>query len=85
MISEYLVSQRIPDVSRQQLSTDTSSNYTSSKMPFNHFIKNNFVKNMIESKKLPMAFFPYWIRIKNAIGKFDKVIVLKSIAIIVTL
>ncbi len=32
-----------------------------------------------------MSFFPYWIRIKNAIGKFDEVIVLKSIGNIFTL
>jgi hypothetical protein len=34
----------------------------------------SFVKNMIEIQKLPMVFFPYYIR-----WKFNKVINLKSI------
>jgi hypothetical protein len=37
---------------------------------------------MIENLKLPMAFLPYEIRLKNAIGKFDKAIVLKLLKII---
>jgi len=37
---------------------------------------------MIKSLKLPMAFLPYEIRLKNAIGKFDQVIVLKLLKMI---
>jgi hypothetical protein len=37
---------------------------------------------MIESQKLPMAFSPYEVRLKNAIGKFDEVIVFKVLKMI---
>ena len=32
---------------------------------------------MIKSQKVPLAFFPYWIRVKN-VSNFNKVIILKS-------
>ncbi len=32
---------------------------------------------MIKGQKVPLAFFPYWIRVKN-VSNFNKVIILKS-------
>jgi hypothetical protein len=50
-------------------------------MPFNHFVESLIILSKIISPKAwsKWHFFPCWIRLKNAIGKCDEVIVLKSI------